>query len=207
MDQDFAMNQSSFFEKEGIPVTYCVPTYDCPRGPLYLGLPTIEAHRWQSLDNILLDLYCTYHAQSILLSDNWISEDNLKLMDEFLNSKEIDIPVVFDEDISEEEKQIVLGNHSFRYDSNTSFLRSRSSREMAECGSKIEDRNCVDRKVGDITIDNELYLRYSGELQVVLQDAKADKRVNVVAHLQNCEDIKKLSYFRSGITYRFVSES
>lgn len=204
LDPDFVLQQSAYFEKRGILVYYCAPCYDHPRGPLHLGLPTLEMHRWQPLDWILLDLSYTYHAKAVLLADEWMSEESLKALDQVLSEKEVDIEVIFDGKVTEEEKEIVLGCHSFRYDSNSSFLRSRSSREMAEFASMIPSKNCVGRHVGDITVDNENYLRYSGEMQVVLRDAKADSRVNVVAHLKNREDIKKLSFFREGIVYRFI---
>ncbi len=204
LDQDFALKQSSYFEKRNILVYYCVPSYDHPRGPLHLGLPTIEAHRWQSVESVLLDLSCTYHAQAVLLADEWMSERNLKAIDDFLTCQEIEIPVVFENCATEQEREIVLGNHTFRYDSNSSFLRSRSSREMAEFASIIPSHHCIERKAGAITIDNENYLRYSGEMQVVLKDSKADERVNVVAHLKNKEEIMKLSFYQEGITYRFV---
>lgn len=75
---------------------------------------------------------------------------------------------------------------------------------MAEFAQKIVPDHCVERNAGCITIDNERYLRYSGELQVVLQDAKQDDRVNVVARLQNLSDLKKLAYFREGYTYELI---
>ena len=204
LDKDFALKQSSYFEKRNIPVYYCVPSYDHPRGPLHLGLPTIEAHRHQPVESVLLDLCCTYHAEAVLLADEWMSEKTLQKMNDFLLNKEVEIPVVFEKSATEKERNIVLGNHTFRYDSNASFLRSRSSREMAEFASVISGNNCIKRRIGDITVDNENYLRYSGEMQVVLRDFKADSRVNVIAHLKNREDINKLSYYRDGIVYRFI---
>jgi hypothetical protein len=60
------------------------------------------------------------------------------------------------------------------------------------------------RKAGAVTIYNERYLRYSGELQIVLQDTSKDDRVNVVAYLQNLSDMKKLAYFREGYTYELI---
>ena len=74
---------------------------------------------------------------------------------------------------------------------------------MAEFASVIKQNNTLERKAGDITIDNEFYKRYSGELQVVTQDSLADERVNVVAKLADKKDLIKLLRFREGITYHF----
>lgn len=206
LDRDFALSQSKMFEEKGVPVYYCVPSFDHPRGPLHLGLPTIEEHRKMAFENILLDLMNTYRAQGILFADEWLSESKFKQIDSVINKKIVDIPVELYDSCSEEEKQIVCGSHVFRYDSNELFLRSRSSREMAEFAKEIAPNHCIERKKGDITIDNENYLRYSGELQVVMKDATCDKRVNVVAHIKNEEDLQKFGSFREGITYRFIVE-
>lgn len=204
LDCEFALSQSMMFEKRGICVYYCIPSFDHPRGPLYLGLPTIETHRHMPLDEIILDLMSTYHAQALLIADEWMSEAHFKQMDDVFTKKIIEIPVCIHENCSDEERKIICKEHLFRYDSNAAFLRSRSSREMAEYAQKIKPTRSVERKRGDITIDNERYLRYSGELQVVMKDAQADERVNVVAHVKNEADLQKLKFFREGIVYRFI---
>ena len=196
LDSDFALAQTEIFKKYDIPVYYCAPSYNHPRGPLYLGLPTLEHHRYQTLDFVLLELIHRFQADGILYSDEWMSENQFKLIHQVIQDKKIQIPVIL--------KGIVINKHVFRYDSNKNYLRSRSSREMAEFAHQISPSHCVERNAGDITIDNERYLRYSGELQVVLIDSKQDDRVNVVAQLKDLSDLKKLAYFREGYTYEFI---
>ena len=204
LDSDFALSQTQLFKKYDIPVYYCAPSYDHPRGPLCLGLPTLEHHRYQPLDFVLLELIHRFHADGILYSDEWMSENLFKLIQQVTKDNLIQISVILRGNLTEIEKRIVISKHIFRYDSNQNYLRSRSSREMAEFAHKIVPDHCVERNAGCITIDNERYLRYSGELQVVLQDAKQDDRVNVVAHLQDLSDLKKLAYFREGYTYELI---
>ncbi len=206
LDRSFALQQKQVIEKYNVPIYYCIPTHDFPRGPLYLGLPTIETHRYQSLEFILLDLLYNYEANAIMMSDEWINEKQFRVIDDILNRRPIEIPVVFEENATKEEKEIVLQHHHFRYDSNHYLLRSQSSREMAEFATSIPAHPPIKRKKASITIDNELYGRYSGELQVVLQDAKSDERINVVAHLKDYKDLEKLQYFRNGIDYIFIEE-
>ena len=43
--------------------------------------------------------------------------------------------------------------------------------------------NCIKRIRGVITMDNETYGRYSGELQIIRADLKADSRVNVIGRV------------------------
>ena len=54
-----------------------------------------------------------------------------------------------------------------------------------------------------MTIDNENYVRYSGELQVVLEDMPADERVNCIGRIQE-KDMWKFEYFRKGYDYCFL---
>ncbi len=75
---------------------------------------------------------------------------------------------------------------------------------MAEFAKVVKENHCVIRKAGAITIDNGLYQRYSGELQVVTKSAIQDRRVNVVANLANIEDLVKLLRHKEGIVYRFI---
>ena len=77
---------------------------------------------------------------------------------------------------------------------------------MAEFASVISVNNTVFRKAGTITIDNERYKRYSGELEVVCKDMDSDDRVNVVASIAK-KDIIKLRRFREGISYKFIQKS
>jgi hypothetical protein len=79
LDSEFALTQSSYFKKQGIPVYYCAPSYDHPRGPLHLGLPTLEHHRYQPLDFVLLELIHHFQADGILYSDEWMSENQFKI--------------------------------------------------------------------------------------------------------------------------------
>lgn len=206
LDEDFALSQTEIFKKHDIPVYYCAPCHDHPRGPLHLGLPTLEHHRHLSLDLILMDLIHRYNADGILFSDEWMSEKQFELIMNTLVHKLIRIPVLLKGNITELEKRIIIRKHIFRYDSNKYYLRSRSSREMAEFACIVPEHNCEYRDAGSITIDNERYLRYSGELQVVMKNAGADHRVNVSAHLKDINDLKKLSFYREGYIYDFVEE-
>ena len=43
--------------------------------------------------------------------------------------------------------------------------------------------NCVERKIGSLTIDNLRYGRYSGEIMLTRSDLPADERVNVIGRV------------------------
>lgn len=209
IDSEYALRQDSFLKKYGVPIYYCIPSYSKPRGPIHKGLCTLEKHRNKRIRNILTDLYLNYNLTAFMLADEWISEDEYEEVEKTINaltstlSEEEVIYIEFFENASKKEKEIVLGTHRFRNDSPDQFLRSQSSRQMAELGSLIEKNHTVLREEGMITIDNKLNKRYSGELQVITRSACADERVNVVAKLVHSYDLLKLLRFREGISYRF----
>ena len=206
LDPLFAFRQASYFKKENIPVYYFVPSYSNPRGPLYVGLCTIENHRYLSIKQVLSDLYFNYDLDSFIMADEWLNENDFIEIDNTLKSfEDLDniIEVELFEGISEEEINIVLGKHSFRYDSNSSFLRSASSRVMAEIGKDINPNHNVKRHRSFITIDNRLNKRYSGEMQIVLKDCDEDSGVNVVGKIINEDDLIKLMKYRDNTVYLF----
>ena len=209
LDDIFAIKEDMMIKKHNLPVYYCIPSHNNPRGPLYLGLCTLEKHRHMTLDDIVADLYLNYEADGYLLSDMWFSKEELDLIDKTLNSLNVKltnpvfIDIRLDEDITEAEKDIVLKEHVFRHDSPYNLLRSSSSRRMAEFANELPKRNTVKRKRGAITIDNILNRRYSGELSIVLDERGTDDRVNVVGYVDE-KDIVKLRRYKEGYRYQFI---
>ena len=218
LDEQLVLIQKKIFNSLNVPIYYCVPSSTNPRGPIYKGLPTIEQHRFLDVKQVLSQLLYKYNADGILLGDNFYSEDELAKCNNIEEIKyEIDdvkIPkysnIAINEEIhihtfSDLYDDIIFQNHVFRYDSNNKFLRSKSSRTMAEFSKAIEPFNCIERKAGYITIDNKLYERYSGELQVVLADSPLDSRINVVGYIEEC-DKEKLLQFRNNYSYTFIKQ-
>ena len=209
LDHSFSLMQDSYLHKYNIPIYYCVPSYSCPRGPLRLGLCTLEDHRHQSITYSLCDLYINHKLNALMMADEWLNEEEFKEIDTCLKNlssnldKEEKIEIEFYPDSNQKEKDIVLNKDLFRYDSNFDHIRSQSSRQMAEFATSIEPNNVFPPKAGDITIDNSRNLRYSGELQVIMKDGHQNNKTNVVAKLKHSEDLIKIWRFREGISYIF----
>ncbi|MBL1703925.1 DUF871 family protein, partial [Klebsiella pneumoniae] len=85
--------------------------------------------------------------------------------------------------------------HTNRLDPARDVIRSVESRE----GNKVvlQPMHAIARKKGSITIDNELYGRYAGEMQIVVHDLAVDEKVNVVGMVIE-EDVSLLPYVSSG---------
>lgn len=70
-----------------------------------------------------------------------------------------------------------------RPDSPAWIIRFTESREYSCFGKQVEPENCLPRVRGSITVDNDGYGRYSGEVQLVRSDLPVDGRVNVIGRL------------------------
>lgn len=202
IDEDFALKQKLIFDSLNVPIYYWIPSHINPRGPIYDGLPTLEIHRYLSIKPITQDLVNRFNADGVMTSDNFYSEEELKTISDNCSPLENPIEIKVNT-INDKYDDIIFKTHEFRYDSSSSFLRSKSSRTMAEFASIIEPENCIERKAGVITIDNKKNERYSGELQVVLVNHKDDEKVNVVGYI-NDEDLYKLKFFINGYKYKFI---
>jgi hypothetical protein len=67
---------------------------------------------------------------------------------------------------------------------------------------KKEAYNAAKLLPGDITLDNETYGRYMGELQIIKMAQQKETRTNLVARVLPSE-IEKLAYLNSGTKFNF----
>lgn len=165
--------RNNFLNNLGFKVMGYIASLENKRPPLYLGLPTVETMRkmpvfLQKQEMELLGF------SKICFGDAIISNKELK---ELTEEKEyFTVPLVLKKGISEKEKEIINKVHRVRIDQSEYMIRSTKYR-----GEKgIEPNNTEKRSKYDITIDNDLMKRYSGELNIMLTDLEADKAVNVV---------------------------
>ena len=74
---------------------------------------------------------------------------------------------------------MIEGDHQNRFDPARDVIRSADARFKKI--KKVEAQQTVPRKIGSVTIDNQDYGRYMGEIQISLVDLPSDEKVNVVA--------------------------
>ena len=200
---EFVEKQGKVFEGLGIPVLSFLPSIDYPRGPMYQGLVTVESHRHLSFEESALMLYNSASFGGLIIADVYAEEKMLKEMAAVCENQPLEIQLEVIDSLSENEKEILFsGEHQIRYDSGAFVLRVETSRAMATLGRKVEPKGQRNRSKFDVTIDNEKYGRYSGELQIVLDDLRADERVNVVGYIA-AGDQYKLEYIKKGKKFVF----
>jgi hypothetical protein len=107
--------------------------------------------------------------------------------------------------LPEKLKPLVADAQTSPRDGAEQVIRSSRSRVFTqENGINPVPRNTVERPAGTITMDNTLYTRYAGELQVTRIDLPADERVNVLGRVIP-EDRELLRFICPGIGFRFIS--
>ena len=181
---------------EGLTVMAFIPGDGKRRGPLFEGLPTLEDHRDLSPFAAYLDLMKNGFVDKILVGDIELDEKSLEQFSSFKNGT-----YLLHAEAAENDKSlldILETTQTNRWDSARDCVRSMESREYGLIGTRpVVSFNTIERVAGSITVDNEKYGRYQGEIQITKRNLSADEKVNVVGRVIE-QDISLLHYIRGG---------
>lgn len=171
------------------------------RGPIFEGLPTLEHHRYLAPYAQYVDLIRNYEMDGVYLGDVFLLDAQLDLILTYEKDGILRLPVDF------ESKHETLYNQLFtvRVDSPSGLIRVQESREFAQVGKEVTPNHTIKRPRGTITMDNERYKRYSGEVQIMKADYPADDRVNVIGQVSK-EYLLLLDNLKNGEKFVFVRE-
>ncbi|MED0971778.1 DUF871 domain-containing protein [Bacillus paramycoides] len=187
--KSFLQKQNKYLHECGIKTMAFIPGDGEKRGPLYEGLPTLEKHRHMRPLEAYLELVQECDVDKVLIGD---ISGSLESVQEIASASGGIIPVRYQSFMNDSDAvQLIERVHTNRLDPARDVIRSVESRE--ENNVVLQPVNTILRKRGSITIDNELYGRYAGEMQIVINDLPADKKVNVVGMVVE-EDVSLLSY-------------
>lgn len=183
LDVEYCLECNDYLHAYGATVFAFISSQNDFRGPIFAGLPTIEEFRTYNpyLQYVLLKNLLEIDVVFVgdISIDQW-SEDQINMTEE---TGVITLPCEVDTDFVSKFCNKPL---TIRHDSNSLLARVQESRTYANYAAKIEPKNNeVERVAGSITIDNVKYVRYSGEVMIVLDDLPADERVNVVGHIKD----------------------
>lgn len=186
LSEEHFLEMSSFYHQEGIQTAAFVTAQSATEGPWPLseGLPTLEEHRNQTLPLQIAWLKATGLIDCILISNQFISEGELQSIQTVLNEDTISLMVDIEEGLTPVEREIVAFDHVYRGDISAYVLRSTMPRVVykdASVPARSDQAIPVGR--GDILIDNDLYGRYKGELQIALKEFTISPKVNKVGRI------------------------
>jgi len=184
----FFQKQNELFKKLRIPVCAYISGDGEKRGPLFEGLPTLEEHR--DMDPFLSALELFHNGvEDVYIGDPEVSEELLGRLIDFDRNQSVSLRI---EGFQE-------GEFKLRPDFSRDVLRFMDTRSV----DPVIPVNTSERGIGSITMDNDGYGRYRGEVQITLCDLQADERVNVVGQVVE-EDWLLLSYLKPGQKVKLV---
>ena len=162
-----------------IPVHAFVKGGEPFRGPLHLGLPTLERHRHASTYASAVDLWWNFGIESVIVGDIGILPQDQQWIDHVLQTGQLIVPIALEKDY----QHLHQTTFTIRIDSPSWAMRFVESRQYATMGPQVVPASAQPRGVGCLTIDNNLYGRYSGEIQLIRHALPADERVNVIGQI------------------------
>ena len=179
LEEDHLRETTEMLQKAGLKVLAFIPGDTQKRGPVFEGLPTLEDHRNVIPSAAFADLALNFGLDEIFVGDPGISQKEIDRISRFCEEGILSIPCELDANWAHLYDQVF----TCRMDSPKKLVRFQESRVYSCQGQTVAPHNCIQRKVGAITIDNLRYGRYSGEIMLVRCDLPADDRVNVIGHV------------------------
>lgn len=202
LEEGFLLKKNQHLHDNGIMVSAFIPSFNRPRSPIGAGLPTLELHRCTSFDFSLRHLLAL-GVDSVFVGDSLPSDGEIQLLGE-LDSEH---GILLRPDLWTCKQNIIdliSRSYTTRLDEARDVIRTQESRQyIQEVDFSIRPEQCGVRNVGYITLDNENYGRYHGELQIVKKALPSDYRVNIVASLSNYE-MHLLKYLKPGTRFKFL---
>jgi uncharacterized protein len=171
------------------------------RGPLFEGLPTLEAHRYADPLCAYVELVQDCGVDKVFVGDLAVTDDALMRIKEFQNGV---LPLRYRPLATYDWLALVETVHTNRLDAARDVIRSAESRlSLAWPDDALRPANTIRREKGSVTIDNSQYGRYAGELQITLTDLPADEKVNVIGRILE-DDLPLLAHVGGGQRFRLV---
>jgi hypothetical protein len=198
ISEECMKEKNSILSERGIKASAFVGSNNRKRGPLYDGLPSLESHRGLEIREAANHLFALGN-KSVFIGDSLpykkeledlsgLSPDAVEL---FIELKECDKVTL----------RLLKETYTQRIDESRDAIRASESRLILN-GDKIKPLNTINKNYGDIIIDNENYMRYMGELEILKVSQKADYRTNVVASVLQ-GNIYLLKYIIGGKKFYF----
>jgi hypothetical protein len=200
LSEETLVRKTIMLHKAGMRVGAFVGSRTGRRGPLFEGLPTLEDHR--DMDTYLAARHLVaLGIDSVIIGDSMPSEDEIIALSKLKSDQVVIRAEMYTKDPVQ--RDLLLRTFTSRLDEARDAIRADESRRLVT--GPIYPENTVERAPGAITIDNEGYLRYMGELEIVRFGQNADRRINVAAKVIDSE-LFLLDYITPGRKFSFEFE-
>ena len=194
----YFLKQNALLRRYGIPVGAFVASQAGKRGPLQEGLPTLEQDRHRSVSVGARQL-AALGAGTLYIGDDGPSREELQALCR-LEEGVLELTL---EVFQWRPYHDILATHVYetRPEEAEEVIRTANSRALWKDVDipEIPFRRC---HPGDVTLDNDRYGRYAGELEICKTELPADKRVDVLGRIP-AEEQFLLQYLTGGRKFRF----
>lgn len=179
LDRGYLTSRTKALQALGLRVLAFVPGDTAFRGPLHLGLPTLEEHRGLPPSVGYADLMIRCGMDGVFAADPGVSPAEIERIGRYCRQGVWELPARLLPECSSLYGQVFTS----RPDSPGRLIRFAESREYSCFGGDVAPLPPTPRNRGAVTMDNSGYGRYSGEIQLIRSDLPPDPRVNVIGHL------------------------
>jgi hypothetical protein len=194
--------KNRYLKNEGLQVMAFIPGDGEKRGPLFQGLPTLEAHRNRSSFSCFMAFAQNEWVDKIFIGDPSISKSS---ENQFIAYRNNTILLHAEPYINDKKmKERLQETQTNRIDAARDAIRSAESRQYGLIGDfPLAPLDTMERMEGSITVDNERYGRYQGEIQITKRDLPADGKVNVIGRVIE-ENRPLLPCIKGGMAFRIT---
>lgn len=179
LDRGYLTARTKALQALGLRVLAFVPGDTAFRGPLHLGLPTLEEHRGLPPSVGYADLMLRCGMDGVFAADPGVSQAEIQRTGRYCRQGVWELPARLLPECSSLYGRVFTN----RPDSPGRLIRFAESREYSCFGGDVAPLPPAPRKRGAVTMDNSGYGRYSGEIQLMRDELPPDPRVNVIGQL------------------------
>lgn len=194
LDQGYFESLNQIHKEFGLETSAFVVGDKKKRLPLFEGLPTLERHRDTNPYVAGVELMKEHDIDMIFIGDNQARESSLRFLSEYIENNVIALPVYLDSEYTALYNKVI----DIRQDRTQALVRLKIDRQPEISQSLNNHRNR-----GAIVLDNQLAGRYSGEVQLIVEDMPFASRSNNIGWVHP-DYVELLQYLDNSVKVKFV---
>ncbi len=203
--RSFVSRQADLLHAHRVIVMGFVPSQKNRRSMTYEGLPTLECHRAVEPGAAAQELLAMGWCDQVYIGDQTDDPEELKRLLAARHDPALILRIRLNPAAQAAERVIALGQaHDHLPQAFELVYRARGARQKPDLPRILPQPVPLPRPRGTVTVDNVLYARYAGELQIARVDLPADPRVNVVGWVA-AEDLPLLESLGPRVRFRFYA--
>lgn len=203
----FVDQQADLLHTHGCVIMGFVASQKNHRYMTYEGLPTLECHRYVEPATAAQELLSLGWCDQVYIGDQTEDRNEIKTLLQSVNDPCIVLRIRMNPLALPPEKAVALGgSHQHLPQEFEMVYRARGDRQRRDRPTILPLDKALSRPRGTVTVDNALYPRFAGELQVTRVDLGPDIRTNIVGWVID-EDLPKLDWLGPRVKFRLEAIS